>query len=109
MSIPLSSFRDFRHAANESVHRTANEFREAGLSASADWMKCECECHRPECGASFQILIGDYQSVRAVGRQFVVTPDHQDDTEEIVRTTAGFLVVAKAGEQGMVAEALNPR
>jgi len=86
-----------------------NELRESGAPASATSMKCECECHRVECGNSFQITIDAYETVRTEGRRFVVTPGHQSDDEALISIMDTYLVIEKVGEQGAMAEELNPR
>jgi hypothetical protein len=109
MAIARTSNRDTRNATNESVHRTMNEAHEKDSEAFAATMRCECECHRAECGNSFQITIADYEAVRAWARRFIVTPGHESDDESLVSRTEGYLVIEKVGEQGRIAESLNPR
>jgi hypothetical protein len=103
------SHRDFRHAMNESVHRTMNEQRRRGNSPAATSMRCECECHRAGCGDSFVIAMDAYEAVRANGRRFVVTPGHQHESETIISTTEDYFVIEKAGEQGRISDSLKPR
>ena len=79
------------------------------MAASDGWVDCECECHRPECGTNFHITVADYESVRAAGRHFLVTPGHQHPDEIVVRAAATFLVIEKKGEQGRIADLLDPR
>jgi hypothetical protein len=86
-----------------------NELRESAAPDSATSMKCECECHRVECGNSFQITIDAYETVRTEGRRFVVTPGHQSDDEALISIMDTYLVIEKVGEQGAMAEELNPR
>jgi hypothetical protein len=74
-----------------------------------DSMRCECECHRVECGSGFEITIADYECVRADGRHFVVAPGHESDEESIISVHEAYVVVEKLGEQGRMADALNPR
>ena len=87
---------------NESRLKTASH-------TLGDSMRCECECHRVECASSFEITVGDYEGVRADGRHFVVTPGHESDDESIISMHDAFVVVEKLGEQGRLADALNPR
>ena len=96
--------RDLCYASNESVHRSMNEVRVAETS-----IKCECECHRAECGSSFEITVTEYEAVRAQGRWFIVAPDHQSKQEAVISRTPVFWVIEKLGEQGDIAEELNPR
>jgi hypothetical protein len=108
ISRPLTH--DARHAMNESVHRTMNELREkdalAGLTAT---MNCECECSRSECNSGFEITIADYEAVRASGRRFVVAPGHEEEDEEIIEKAPAYFVIEKVGEQGRIADSLQPR
>jgi hypothetical protein len=109
MRTTQTSSRDTRNATNESVHRTMNEAHEKDSGSLASTMRCECECHRAECGNSFRITIADYEAVRAEARRFVVTPGHESDEESVVLVTETYLVIEKVGEQGLIAESLDPR
>jgi hypothetical protein len=86
-----------------------NESHEHGSDPLAAFMRCECECHRAECGSGFEISIAAYEAVRTEGRRFVVTPGHESDDESVVSRTDRYLVIEKIGEQGRIAESLNPR
>ena len=94
--------RNARHAANESIHRSANERREQRPTM-------KCECHRVECGSSFSITLGDYEAVRAIGHRFLVIPGHESSEETVVAVTAEYLVIDKVGEQGAISDDLDPR
>jgi hypothetical protein len=95
---------------NSSVHRMMNERRETGAPyAPAGSLRCECECHRAECGKSFEITRIDYEAVRAGPRQFVVAPDHQLAEDLLVLLTPTYRVIEKVGDSGRVAQALDPR
>ena len=72
-------------------------------------MSCECECHRAECGASFQVTIEAYEAVRADGRRFLVAPGHQTSDESIISTSDTYSVIEKMGDQGFIADSLDPR
>lgn len=86
-----------------------NELREHQATPDDRSLKCECECFRVECGANFQITIDAYETARSSGRTFVVAPGHQSDDERILWTTATFFVIEKTGEQGRIADTLDPR
>ena len=86
-----------------------NERQERKAADQDTQMKCECECFRLECASSFRIALEAYEAVRVSGRSFVVAPGHQTDDEPILSTTPTYLVIAKIGEEGRVAEALDPR
>lgn len=95
---------------NSSVHRMMNERREAGAPfAAAGSLRCECECHRAECGKNFEMTVAEYESVRAGAKQFVVAPDHQLAEDVLVSATAAYRVIEKVGDSGRIAQALNPR
>ena len=86
-----------------------NERQERKAASDDTLMKCECECFRVECASNFQITLDAYETVRANGRSFVVAPGHQSHDEPILSTTPTYLVIAKIGEQGRIAERLDPR
>ena len=93
-----------------SVHRSVNERRKAGaLALARDSMRCECECDRTECGSSFEITLASYDDVRADGCRFVVAPAHQGLGEAMVSVVQAYSVIEKVGEQGLAAQALDPR
>jgi hypothetical protein len=84
--------------------RTEGRARHGDIS-----MRCECECFRVECASNFEIALDAYEAVRANGRNFVVAPGHQSAEEPILSATATYLVITKIGEQGLIAETLDPR
>jgi hypothetical protein len=86
-----------------------NERRADAASGDDLSMKCECECHRAECGGSFTVTMNAYEEVRADGRHFLVAPEHQSAEEEVVTTTAAYWVIEKTGDQGRIAASLDPR
>ncbi len=87
-----------------------NEQRETIAHAAADpTMRCECECHRTECGNNFTISLENYELVRASGRRFVVAPGHQHPGESVLSAGPAYLVIEKRGADGRTAMALNPR
>ena len=95
---------------NSSVHRMMNERRETGAPyAAAGSLRCECECHRAECGKNFEMTRINYELVRAGARQFVVAPDHQLAEDLLISATPEYRVIEKVGDSGRVAQALNPR
>lgn len=104
-----TSPRDERRALNESVHRTMNERRVDATQAEATHMRCECECFRAECGATFEIAIVDYEAVRDHGRRFIVAPGHASESALVISGTECYLVIEKTGDQGVVADELDPR
>ena len=95
---------------NSSVHRMMNERRETGAPyAAAGSLRCECECHRAECGKNFEMTVTAYELVRSDARQFVVAPDHQLAEDLLVSLTPAYRVIEKVGDSGRIAQALNPR
>ena len=86
-----------------------NERRADAAQTEATHMRCECECFRAECGATFEIASTDYEAVRDNGRRFVVVPGHQSVTELVISETEHYLVIEKTGDQGVVSDELDPR
>ena len=87
-----------------------NERRaEAAQSHESSFVKCECECYRAECGESFQVSTTEYERVRGHGRRFLVAPGHLAADELLVSVTQSYFVIEKVGEEGHLAEILNPR
>jgi hypothetical protein len=99
-----------RESAVACVHRSMNERRSSAASRlSASPITCECECHRTECGVSFEVAEVDYEAVRSQGRRFVVAHDHQTDDELLISSRHDYDVIEKIGDKGRLAQSLDPR
>ena len=63
-----------------------------------------------ECTERIEISFGEYESVRANPRAFVVVAGHADpECERVVAVRDGYEVVEKYGDAGVVAELEDPR
>jgi anti-sigma regulatory factor (Ser/Thr protein kinase) len=95
--------------ANAVVARTINEAIREGCrdeSAPANFI---CECGALGCQSIVELAPGDYESVRADPRRFVIAPRHERPQDEIVATTGRYVVVAKLGAAAVLAERADPR
>lgn len=96
-----SRFRDINH-------RLAGDLRP--LVTAEEPLGFVCECGYPECAASLEITMREYEAVRADPMHFAVLPDHQiEDVEDVVQRDARFLVVRKHEPVRPLAEESDPR
>jgi hypothetical protein len=101
-----------RVARNEALFREANEAIERGLwpGEAHRAVRFLCECAQVDCGQMVELSLGDYESVRADPKRFLMVPGHQlSEFETVVEERPEYLVVEKRGEAGEVAEQLDPR
>ena len=100
-----------RAARNESLFREVNErIASAGSGFEATELKVICECSGASCAATFEIDVGDYETVREHGDRFAVLPGHVDpDIERVVEDRGEVGVVEKRGPGADVARRLDPR
>jgi hypothetical protein len=100
-------------AANEALLREVNEAIERGLwpGNEQQLVRFRCECAQLECSEAIPITVGEYESVRANPRRFVLLEGHQRGELELVvdRLHDAVLVVEKQGDSGAVAEERDPR
>ena len=93
-------------AQNQSLFREINErIRWAGGSAP---VRILCECAIDGCDETIAMSIDDYNAVRTVGTQFVVSPSHVDG-ERVVLACDQYAVVQATGEAARIAGGLDPR
>jgi len=98
-----------RAARNQSLFREVNE-RIEDLSSGALFPGFVCECLSTECVEQVALTIEEYESVRSDSNRFLVLPGHEvAEVEDVVETEGRYLVVAKKGAGGTVAEELDPR
>lgn len=99
-------------AKNESTFRKANEgleekAAEFGLEEERTPYLCECE---DECCTNVMGLTrAEYEAVRANPKSFVLVPGHQGADDALLREEAGFIVIEKSGEEGMLVAEQDPR
>jgi hypothetical protein len=98
-----------RAAKNQSLFREVNE-RIEDLSSGALYPGFVCECLSSECVEKVALTIQEYEAIRSNSNRFLVLPGHEaEDVEEVVEAESHYLVVAKRGAGGGVAERLDPR
>ena len=98
---------------NEALFREVNERIEAvstTVPPEEKLVEFLCECDNKDCAEKISATRAEYEAVRAVGTNFIVTPDHQDPgVESVVQQNDRFLVVEKEGRAGHDAEKSDPR
>ncbi|MGH2996794.1 MAG: hypothetical protein ACRDM9_10815 [Gaiellaceae bacterium] len=104
--------REQRLARNEALFREVNE-RIADVSSSyelGDSLEFLCECGSQDCRDAISIVRADYERVRSEPDRFVVMTGHESlEIERVLERRDGYLVVAKIGEAGAIAEETDPR
>jgi len=98
---------------NEALFREVNERIEAvstTVPPEEKLVEFLCECDNKDCAEKISATRAEYEAVRAVGTNFIVTPGHQDPgVESVVQQNDRFLVVEKEGRAGHDAEKSDPR
>lgn len=98
-----------RAAKNQSLFREVNE-RIGELSASATQPSFVCECTDESCDQRLPLTREEYERIRSDSNSFFVAPGHEiDEIEQVIHVAEGYVVVAKLGRGGMVADRLDPR
>lgn len=101
-----------RIAINESTLREINESIQRGQwpGEERSGVGFRCECARLGCNELLELTTGDYERVRQHPRRFIVAAGHQvPGAEMVVETQAGYVIVEKRDEAGLLAEATDPR
>jgi hypothetical protein len=98
-----------RLARNEATFRRINEAIDAGRVTRDGFIAFVCECSELGCNEVVELTVREYEEVRAHPRRFFVLRGHEGPGEEVVDSRAHFLIVAKVGEAGEVAELTDPR
>jgi hypothetical protein len=98
-----------RLARNEATFRRINEAIDAGRQTRDGFVAFVCECSQLGCNEVVELTLREYEEVRAHSRRFFVLRGHEGPAEEVVDSRAYFLIVAKVGEAGEVAELTDPR
>jgi hypothetical protein len=99
-------------AANEGLARRINEAIEGGKWPGEQGQRTayRCECARLDCKRTVELTPAEYEQVRAHPQRFVVLPGHErPEVETVIEATPAYVVVAKGGDAGAVAEATDPR
>jgi hypothetical protein len=98
-----------RAAKNQSLFREVNE-RIDELSASTSSTRFICECANEGCDEKVSVTREDYERIRSDSNRFFVVEGHElPEVEQVTGSVDGYLVVAKLGVGGDLAERLDPR
>jgi hypothetical protein len=99
------------NARVQAIYRQVNEgiaLINAGWSSEA--LELICECGTPGCTERVELSAEEYELIRAQPTHFVLVGGHDDAaTEHIVRTGAGWVVVANDGIAAEIARHTDPR
>jgi hypothetical protein len=98
-----------RAANNQSLFREVNERIEdlGGAGASGKFV---CECAEESCTESLVLTVDEYELARSESNSFLVLPGHErPEVELTISANDRYLIVAKLGAGGPVAEHLDPR
>jgi hypothetical protein len=98
-----------RVARNEAAFLRVNEAIEAGRRTRGGLLGFVCECGRLGCNEIIELRVSEYEAVRADARQFVVRRGHETDAERVLEAHERYVVVAKRGRAGDIAEFSDPR
>ncbi|HEX7254533.1 MAG TPA: hypothetical protein VF236_01265 [Gaiellaceae bacterium] len=102
-----------RAARNQALFRQVNERLQelaTTFQAISDNAMFACECADLKCIARIEMSLDEYEAVRGDPNQFMVLPGHvYSDVEDVIRESDRFLVVAKIGKAGAIAESRDPR
>jgi hypothetical protein len=104
-----------RAARNQSLFREVNEqievlSRTPGPRSTSSFIDFVCECTIDGCTERVPLTIEEYEAVRGGPNHFFVLSGHEiDGIEETIDSTDRYLVVAKLGRGGDLAEKLDPR
>ena len=98
-----------RAARNQSMFRAVNEHLSGVGEARDATLVIACECADTECTETVEISRSKYEQIRDDPNRFAVRDGHvYPDVEDVVEASGEFVVVAKRGEGGAVAAALDP-
>jgi hypothetical protein len=98
-----------RAAKNQSLFREVNE-RIEELSVSMSPTRFICECANERCEERVSLTREEYERVRSDANRFFVVRGHElPGVEQVTASVDGYLVVAKLGIGGEIAERLDPR
>lgn len=93
-----------RAAKNQSLFRAVNETIDE-LSASTSPTRFICEC-----AETVSLSREEYERIRSDSNRFFVVTGHElPEVDEVTGSVDGYLVVAKLGVGGDLAERLDPR
>jgi hypothetical protein len=110
--MPTDRVHQERAGRNQSLFREVNE-RIKGLPdrPAAVYEVFICECYREGCTGGLNLMIEEYEGIRANPVRFAVLPGHVDwQVERVVESVDGrYEIVEKIERAAEVAAHLNPR
>lgn len=103
-----------RVGLNESIFRQVNEQIESlnrDFGGDERAMTAICECANGDCTDRLQILVTEYEKVRADPRRYIVVPGHElPEFESVVQSGEGYDIVQKReGPAATLAKETDPR
>jgi hypothetical protein len=101
-----------RIGRNDAIFRKANEAIAdlAEDTESEETVPFICECADPGCHEIIRMSLDEYSEIRSDPRNFLNVPGHEASAQgwgQVVETHDGYVVVAKIGPAGEVAEQLE--
>ena len=109
----LNDVRRMRAAKNQSLFRQVNErVEDIAQSFNLDKQHLDfiCECAHTDCVERLELSVGEYEAVRRVPTHFAVADGHEiAEVETVVERTSRYVVVAKLGVGGELAQKFDPR
>src|SRR4051794_40920179 len=98
-----------RAAKNQSLFREVNE-RIEDLSRSMTETRYICECANESCDEGVSLTREAYERIRSDSNSFFVVKGHElPEVEQVIDSSDGYVVVAKLGIGGALADHLDPR
>src|SRR4051794_22336474 len=98
-----------RAAKNQSLFREVNE-RIDDLSRPMTQTRYICECANESCDEGVLLTREAYEQIRSDSNSFFVVKGHElPEVEQLIDSSDGYVVVAKLGVGGVLAEHLDPR
>ena len=101
-------------AENEVLFRDINE-RVVGLperheASATEKLPFYCECGDEKCFEHVRLTLAEYEALREDSARFAVAPGHEMlETERVVASHVGYLVVEKNEDVRDIAERTDPR
>ena len=109
----MADERKNRLARNESAFRSLNESIESDVHRGREEVKLGgflCECGDADCEALVRMRLAEYESIRRDPMLFLLVPGHEAlDTEDVVDSRDGYLVVRKHEDVADIATQTDPR
>jgi hypothetical protein len=103
----LHDLRRMRAARNQSLSERSTNVLSTSRNRSISTV---CECAQTDCAERLEMGETEYEALRRVPNHFAVAESHEiADVENVVESTSRYVVVAKMGGGGELAQKLDPR